>query len=253
LFSGQKNNIKYGINPAPKGGQGILGKDPITKDSYPEAIITGDSFAGHYYFALDSVLKKRGKYGIIHVRGNGIESIERDHDNKRNYVYLSKVVDHYLNSNSKIELLIFSIKYHPYEFNKLKRTLEKNIQRLTGRKIELVIIGPTPYFREGVYSLCIEEWFRPRSLMNLNCSPRERRSIIAELEPYIRYLSQVENKYPNVDVFYPFSYLCPESSKYCSPINKEGSYMFHDANHLSVNGSLKIVDPLNEFLVNILR
>mgnify|MGYP001296622011 FL=1 len=89
--------------------------------------------------------------------------------------------------------------------------------------------------------------------MNLNCSPRERESITAELEPYIKYLSQVENEYPNVHIFYPFSYLCPESSKYCSPLNTDGSYMFHDANHLSVNGSLKIVEPLNKFLVNIFR
>ena len=108
LFTGQKNNIKYGINPAPKRGHGTLGKNPITKDSHPEAIITGDSFAGHYYVALDSVLKKWGKYGVIHVRGSGIESIERDNENTRDYVYLSEVVDHYLDTNTNIQLLIFT-------------------------------------------------------------------------------------------------------------------------------------------------
>ncbi len=39
-------NLRYGINLAPKGGQGILSKDPIIKDSYPVAILTGDSFQG---------------------------------------------------------------------------------------------------------------------------------------------------------------------------------------------------------------
>jgi peptidoglycan/LPS O-acetylase OafA/YrhL len=251
LYTGQ--TTQYGVNPAPKGDTTILGIDPKSNDSYRAVVITGDSFSGHYYHALDSVLRKQRKSGVIHVRGKGIESIEKDLSNTRNYAYLSRVVDKYLASKPSIKLLIFSVEYNPNEFHTLKQTLEDNIERLSGENIEFLVIGPTPYFREGVFALCQEEWFRPRSLINSNCAPIERKQITTELQPYNRYLSLIETQNPNVHVFYPFSYLCPRSSKYCSPLGKDGSYMYHDANHLSVDGASRVVEPLNDLLERILR
>ena len=246
-------NIKYGKNAAPRGGQGILGSNQIMNNSNPVIITTGDSFAGHYYPALDHALGWHGEYGLIHVRGSGIDAIDRDHRGSRNYEYLSRVVDHYLASDKIVKLLIFSVEFKPKDFSKLKTTLAENIERLSRANVQFLIIGPTPYFREGVFSLCREEWFRPRLLMHSTCAPSERKKILAELEPYNRYLSQVENEHLNVHVFRPFSHLCPATSSYCSPMDIEGSYMYHDANHLSEVGSLHLAKPLFELLAKILK
>ena len=249
IFTGR--SIEYGENPALKLDSKYLGLHSA-EEKQPQVVITGDSFSGHYVQVLDSILSDISIPGIIHIRGKGIEDVDRNSLKSNNYKYLSSVVENYLSSMNGLKLLIFSIEYQPEDLIRLKTSINYLLPKLANRDIKMLIIGPTPYFRQGMHSLCQEEWFRPLSLMNSTCNPVERKTIIREIEPYIEYLKQANKKHSNLYVYKPFNYLCPEYSKYCSPVNDKNQYLYHDANHLSLKGSFQLKDSLKKKISSLI-
>ena len=113
--------------------------------------------------------------------------------------------------------------------------------------LKLIIIGPTPYFREGLHALCKEEWFRPYFSIKASCSPLERKQILKEIKNYISFFESLEESSKNVYLFNAFNVLCEENNTNC-PLTLNEEYLYADEHHLTQYGSLLLKEPLIQFL-----
>lgn len=253
LYAG--SNLSYGSNPAPtnKSRRVLLGTRRIPADSDISVLTVGDSFIGHYYEAIDLALKELSVKGYMHIgyrfpitRREGLTTTKG-----RDFSYLGKTIEYYTSGKFKIKAIIISFKYMSQDFEALKQEMNNAINKASDNGINLIVIGPTPYFRNGTFALCQEEWYRPSISISSSCTLVKRSTLIKEFLTYNKYLTHLEKSYDKVHVIRPFAILCKKDSIYCDPVDKRGNYLYHDAIHLSSKGALKIKGLIKSTLQNL--
>lgn len=121
--------------------------------------------------------------------------------------------------------------WHYYLLNdgdSFKRGFEKTVAELASKKKNIILIEQAPEFLP--YSLkCMERNF------NFNLVDCAHRFDYKKKDTdYNKFISSLSNKYPNVRVFKPSEYLCPDGV--CSPY-VNGEPLYYDKTHLSMEGS----------------
>jgi len=147
-----------------------------------------------------------------------------------NTKYLNQQVD-----NFKKVIFVSSIN----SIDQLNKFL--NFKKMLSKKIDTLLIGPVPNV----------ENFDP-----LKCLARNTNCFINITEDYAsRNLNLLNSelikleKNNNINVFYPYKYLCRNEKIICDVYNKERDILTHrDGSHLTAEGSLVLLKPLNDFI-----
>ena len=239
LFRGSEN--KFGIFDYPK--KGYFKKTNNKSDK--NLIVLGDSFAGHLLTLFKEVSDEYNFNLMLHTNRNGFK---KDFTKEGNYKYLYYSLKDYSSDFKKNDILFISLG----QINETKSiSKQKDFHKLTNLiddlKIKTVFIGPTPVFREGLYSICQEEWFRPAFSIKEECSPNPRVKIQQDLSFYNNFLYDLSSKSKNIYIFDAFNVLCPGKFLYC-PLKDGENYIYYDEHHLTSFGSLLLKNELINFL-----
>ena len=121
------------------------------------------------------------------------------------------------------------------------------------KRINVVIFAPIPLFRGNPRGdlppeqLCRKEWFRPNIPKECLVLFKERRSTLdSRLKKINKRLEALAATNKNLQIYKPFSLLCPRQSNYCETYLK-GIRIFRDDNHLSRDGSLLVASDFLGF------
>ena len=147
-----------------------------------------------------------------------------------NTKYLNQQVD-----NFKKVIFVSSIN----NIDQLNKFL--NFKKMLSKKVDTLLIGPIPNV----------ENFDP-----LKCLARNTNCFINITEEYTsRNLNLLNSelikleKKNNINVFYPYKYLCRNEKIICDIYDKERDILTHrDGSHLTAEGSLVLLKPLNDFV-----
>jgi peptidoglycan/LPS O-acetylase OafA/YrhL len=118
------------------------------------------------------------------------------------------------------------------------------------RGIRVILISPTPEYDQPdqIQALCEPQWFRPELPPSCrSATPRQRHDIMLEqarLEPLFRPALQAV---PKLHVIDSLAFLCPNPQKLCSN-QSGGTLLYSDSNHLSPEGALRLLPPLEALL-----
>ena len=209
-------------------------------------IVIGDSFAGHL-LTLFKELSDEYNYNLyLHTNRHGFK---KDFSKEGNYKYLYYSLKDYSSSLKNNDILFINLG----QIDELKlKSKQQDLLNLTNLidnlNVKTVFIGPTPRFREGLHTICSEEWFRPDFSIKKECSPTPRIKIQDDLIFYSTFLKNLSRKSNNIYFFKAFNVLCPDQVKYC-PLKNELGYIYLDEHHLTTNGSLLLKDELINFLI----
>lgn len=117
----------------------------------------------------------------------------------------------------------------------------KNFRKMLDHKIEILLIGPIPNVNQFDPLKCLVR--KSNCFMNIQNDYETRNLTLLDNK-----LNQLK-KEKNVNVFFPYNYLCKNQKKKCTIYNKNTDLLTHrDGSHLTAEGSLILVKPLNDFI-----
>jgi hypothetical protein len=146
--------------------------------------------------------------------------------------------------NQGIEGFIFNNHLLSFQEAKLRLTddLVELSKRLNQKGINLILQAPLPVYKLGAQQ-CLPVWFSS-GLKQKECFV-DRLESLAYREPVMSVMQQVSESNPNVYIWDPFFFVCPD--KKCSHFDG-GKPLFRDSNHLSAYGSQYLSNYFAEFL-----
>lgn len=243
------------------------------KNTLPEFAIIGDSHASTLFNYLNQIYSKEKafvgfsngncaplingfKYGASikgcrEINEAIFEYISNKHSIKKIILYAewSNYTEGY-----RIDSKIGKIKYYLAE-NKNKKSkkisensdifeksLQKTISFLKKNGKEIIIIKSTPELEEKVMDSVARQIIK-----NKNSEIYKHPSIT--LDDYYKRNKKIENifsKISNVNFLESKDFLCKINT--CSSKDEKGNILYSDTNHLTYNGSKRIVDPLVELI-----
>jgi len=243
---------------------GFIGKNG--KNTTPDMIWIGDSHAGHYSYGLDSILVKKNNKSVfmsyaistLHLP----DIIHKTIDSTVTKNHLNELLQ-LINSNPKIPLVIShfwigemsmtkiknpdtglfeNFKMDSLGYNQLCQKIVK-LTKLVGDR-DVIIIGENPFKGKNdlsyVDNLLVPKYFR-----------KVRSSSVFKPSDHLfqinSYFTKYFEKYKNIHFINPSDIFCAD--KKCLE-QEMGKIYFSDKDHLSKTGSLKVIEVIEQELLN---
>jgi peptidoglycan/LPS O-acetylase OafA/YrhL len=230
-----------------------------------EVVIWGDSHAGHYSPALMKVLGGGTiliKFGCMPVPGISLSNMTAKFDagcEQSRQVALSiidklkpKLVvlagfwavaeeNDYLSTPRQVYLITKDDPAPSAEktHTNFRTNFNALVQRLTASGAHVVILGQVPEWKSDVRKCVGLAVMHGRDFKK--CLILERSKVEKNLRFINSTFSDAARLNPNVSVFFPIDEFCDE--KYCRA-ERDGKLLYMDSSHISVNGSLYLVDAI---------
>ena len=232
---------------------------PPGQGDRPTLLLMGDSHAQHLFPLLGALHRDRGLGVAAFAPGGGVfppplESAAWERRHRESWQFFQSVVPRLRRG----DLVLLSSRIGPLgaeggeALERWAREVEQLARSLASKGLAVVVVLPLPSFEAPVdpypIEACLPEWFRPDppSSCALHLQ-RLRPEAQQESLQVRRVLEPVARRQANLHLFDPFEPFCPTQTVRCATTS-HGRQWFRDDNHLSVDGSLRLLDPLVEFL-----
>ncbi len=231
-------------NPYNKWNMKIYRDTKITHNRLlPTIYLIGDSHAGHYGSVMTDLASKKEFNFIMHPQGLGLKLL-----NKGEEEYVLAPLRNYKKTFKKGDIIIFSAHIGKYknEHNWIKQ-YETFIQQTKNNKMEFILFGPTPTFKEvkGGYT-CQKEWYRPSwAISHLCFGEIKKREWFASNAVSIARIKKFLLANPNISYIDVFSIVCPDS--YCKN-HDQNTLTFKDGDHLTSGEAMKVRNAIETFI-----
>jgi peptidoglycan/LPS O-acetylase OafA/YrhL len=239
----------------------------VTNPKRPTLFFEGDSHA-NAIIPLAGSLYQSGEFNVsVFAKGGCIMPEVKQWSKKRHLapryrecgphaLMREKVLLEKVKPGDQVVLVSFFVPYIDDDpsIQAFERSISRLAEKLEPKQAGIILFAPLPVFSDRVavqspLSTCFPTWFRPTWALPADCKPStvQRATLVAENQPVLNLLRNLENKYRNVRVFDPFPYLCPPTETVCDS-SRQGKIVFFDSNHLTNYGARILSQPLMRFL-----
>ena len=214
-----------------------------------------------YDFCTDKITEShKDQYGLI-------EKCSKIYNNENLFYFLGNShTANFITAANNLENINFSYKHkaNPFDLENVKylneqinnfekvifvTSISNNVQlgkflnfyKNLDKKVEILLIGPIPFVANFDPLKCL--------IRNDNCTINVEEDYKSRnLNKLIMRLLKLDHE-KNIKVFLPYNYLCNKYEKNCSIYNKDKDILTHrDGGHLTAEGSLLLLEPLNDFI-----